>query len=99
MAADKDQVRAEFVRPESRHAARDSEGFCFVGSGKHHTAADGDRLAAQRRVEQLLDRGIEGVEVRVKDGGCRFHPGSSPSEISKKSRCGRPFGARPPMRT
>jgi hypothetical protein len=22
----------------------------------------------------LLDRGIEGVEVGVEDGGCRFHP-------------------------
>ncbi|WP_206077201.1 hypothetical protein, partial [Mesorhizobium sp. 10.2.3] len=25
-------------------------------------------------VEQLLDRGIEGVEISMQDGGCRFHP-------------------------
>ena len=30
-------------------------------------AADGNRLAAQRRVEQLLDRGIEGIQVRMED--------------------------------
>ena len=85
MAADKDQVRAELARPEARHAARDPERLGFVGSGQHHAAADGDGLAAQRRVEQLLDRGIEGVEVRVEDGGGRFHP-AHPANFEKVRR-------------
>src|ERR1700753_1982405 len=73
MAADKNQVRTECTRLPSRHAAADSERPRFVRCREHHSAADGDRLAAQRRVEQLLDRGVKGVEVRMEYGGCRFH--------------------------
>ena len=84
MAADENQVRTELARPPSRHAAAHPEGLGLVGSGEHDPAADGDRLAAQRRVEQLLDRGVEGVEVRMEDGGCRFHPDdpSRPGSLS-----------------
>ncbi len=74
MAADEDQVRTQRPRLPSRHAAADSEGLGFVGRREHHPAAHRDRLAAQRRVEQLLDRGIEGIEVGMQDGGRRFHP-------------------------
>ena len=81
MAADKDQLRTELARPPSRHAAADPEGLGFVRSGKHNPTADGDGLAAQRRVEQLLDRGIEGIQVRMEDGGCRFHPDRSPAKF------------------
>ena len=92
MAADKDQVRAELARPEARHAAGDPEGLGFVGSGQHDAAADGDGLAAQRRVEQLLDRGIEGVEVRVEDGGCRFHAAAHPRRIFVRPRVAKRSG-------
>ena len=81
MAADKDQLRTELARPPSRHAAADPEGPGFVRSGKHDPPADGDRLAAQRWVEQLLDRGIESIQVRMEDGGCRFHHNQSPTNI------------------
>jgi hypothetical protein len=74
MAIDKDQLRTELARPPSRHAPADSEGPGFIRRGKHDSTADGDGLAAQRRIEQLLDRGIEGVEVRMEDGRGRFHP-------------------------
>src|SRR5262249_2855356 len=40
---------------------------------EHHAAADRNRLAAQARVEQLFDRRIKGVEVRVENGGCGTH--------------------------
>src|SRR5207237_3133605 len=69
MAADKSELRTEFARLPSRHAAADPEGLGFVRSGKHNPSADGDRLATQRRVEQLLDRGVEGIEVCMEDGG------------------------------
>ena len=85
MAADEDELRAELARPPSRHAAADAEGLGLVGGGEHDAAADGDRLAAQRRVEQLLDRGVEGVEVGVEDGGGRFHP-DGPGRHSKRLR-------------
>ena len=84
MAADKDELRTEFARLPSRHAAADSEGPGFVRSRKHDPAADGDGLAAQGRVEQLLDRGIEGVKVCMEYGGCRFHPNRSPAS---QKRC------------
>ena len=74
MAADEDELGTQRARLPPRHAAADPERLGFVGRGEHDPAADGDRLAAQRRVEQLLDRGIEGIEVGMEDGGCRFHP-------------------------
>jgi hypothetical protein len=82
-AADKYELRTDRARLPSRHAAADSEGPGFVRSRKHDPAADGDGLAAQRRVEQLLDRGIEGIEVRMEYGGCRFHPNRSPAKTRK----------------
>lgn len=76
MAVDKDQLRTEFACPPSRHAAAHAERPGLVGGGEHDAAADRDRLAAQRRVEQLLDRCIKGVEIRVENGGRRDHPRS-----------------------
>ena len=55
MPADKDELRTEFGRLPSRHAAADSEGLGFVRSGKHNPTTDGNRFAAQRWIEQLLD--------------------------------------------
>ncbi|ESW64867.1 hypothetical protein X771_24470 [Mesorhizobium sp. LSJC277A00] len=75
MAADEDQSGAKLARALSGHAAAHAENPGFVGSGKHDAAADGDRLAPERRVEQLLDRGVEGVEIRMQDGG--LHPDRS----------------------
>src|SRR5215468_3786364 len=77
MATDKDQLRAEFARPPSRHAAADAKVLGFVRCGKDDAAPDSDRFTTQRRVKQLFDRGIKGIKVRMKDGGCRFHPASS----------------------
>jgi hypothetical protein len=31
-------------------------------------------IAEHKRIKQLLNRCIEGIEVRVEDGGCSFHP-------------------------
>src|SRR5262245_46883777 len=75
MATDKDQLRTELTRPPSRHAAVDAERLGFIRSGKHDPGADGDGLAAQGRVEQLLDRSIEGIQVRMEDSGYGFHSG------------------------
>jgi hypothetical protein len=83
MAADKDRLRTQLARPPSRHAAADSEGLGFVGSGEHDPAPDRDGLAAQGRIEKLLDRGIEGIEVGIEDRGCRFHPGRSAAKLEK----------------
>jgi hypothetical protein len=76
-------VRAKLARPPPGHAAAHPERFGLVGGGEHNPAADGDGLAAQGRVEQLLDRCIEGIEVGMENGGCRFHPGRSPCEMSE----------------
>jgi hypothetical protein len=48
-------------------------------------AADGDGFAAQGRVEQLLDRCIEGIEVSVEDGGCCSHPDRPPEKFGSWS--------------
>src|SRR6202045_5236998 len=87
MAADKSELRTKLARLPPAPAAAAPEGLGFERSGKHNPATDGDGLAAQRRVEQLLDRGIEGIQVRMKDGGCRFHPDRSPVTSRGGSRC------------
>jgi hypothetical protein len=74
MAIDENQVGAKLARSPSRHAAADAERLSLVGCGEHDAAADRDRLAAQGRIEQLLDRCVEGIEVRVEDGGRSLHP-------------------------
>src|SRR6516164_100369 len=83
MAVDKNELRTEPARLPSRHAAADPEGLGFVRSGKHNPATDGDGLAAQRRVEQLLDGGIEGIQVCMEDAGYGFHPNRSLATIRK----------------
>src|SRR5262245_45171891 len=65
MSADKHEVGTELPRAASRHAASYAEGSRFVGGGEHDGAADRNRLTAQARLEQLFDRRIKGVEVRV----------------------------------
>src|SRR5688500_8765731 len=69
VSADEHEVGTELPRAPSRHAASYAEGPRFVGGGEHDAAADGNRLGAQARVEQLFDRRIKGVEVRVENGG------------------------------
>jgi hypothetical protein len=76
MAVDKNQRWTELARPPPRHAAADAEGPGFIRSGEYDTATYGNGLAAQRRVEQLLDRGVEGIEVGVEDGCRRCHQGT-----------------------
>src|ERR1700756_1745835 len=73
MATDEDQLRTEFARPPPGHPAADAESPGFVRSGKHNPTTNGDRLAAQGRVEQLLNGGVKRIEVRMQDGGCPFH--------------------------
>jgi hypothetical protein len=79
-------LRTEFARLPSRHAAADPEGPGFVGSGKHNPTTDGNGSAAQRRVKQLLYGGIESIQVRMEDGGCRGHPDRSPVTFRRGSR-------------
>src|SRR5262245_9861231 len=74
MTIDEGEVRAQLARPSPRHAAAHSEGLGLVRGGEHDAAADGDGLAVQGRIEQLLDRCIEGIEVGMENGRCRFHP-------------------------
>jgi len=47
VAADETKLRTELAGPSPRHATPDSESLCFIRSGEHNSAADGNRLAAQ----------------------------------------------------
>src|SRR5690348_1473808 len=69
MSANKYEGGTELLCAPSRHPAADAEGSRFVGRRENNTSADGDRLAAQARIKQLFDRRVEGVEIRVEDGG------------------------------
>src|SRR5262249_59787022 len=67
MTTDEDQLRTKLTRPTPRHAAADSECFSLVRRGQHNSAANGNGFAAQRWIDQLFDRCIEGIEIGVKD--------------------------------
>src|SRR5258705_8018783 len=84
MPADKGKLRTEFARLPSRHAATNPQGPGFVRSSKHNPTTDGNGFAAQRRVKQLLYGGIEGIQIRMEDGGCRCHPDRSARDVSKR---------------
>src|SRR5262249_12794142 len=95
MADDKDQLWTKLASPPSRHTATDSKRLGLVRGGENHAAADGDRFSAQRRVEQLLDRCIEGIEVRMEDGGCCLHSDRRPRRVraaSQRLPCGQVVG-------
>jgi hypothetical protein len=85
VAANKNQLRAKLARTPTRHAAAHAEYLGFVRSGKHNTAADRDGLTEQRRVKQLLDRGVEAIQVSMEDGGCGCHPNRSPAQSREVS--------------
>src|SRR5262245_8965682 len=72
MSTDKHEVGTELPRAPSRHTASYAEGPRFVGGRENDASADRNRLAAEARVEQLFDRRIKGVEVRV-ENRCRRH--------------------------
>jgi hypothetical protein len=69
VAAHKSQLRAKLARQPPRHAAADAEGSGFVGSGKHDDATDDYGRTAQRRIKQLLDGGVESIQVSMENGG------------------------------
>ena len=94
MPADEDQLGTQLARRPPRHAAAHAERLRLIRRREHDPAADRDRPAAQRRVQQLLDRGVERVEVRMEDGG--FHCGAPRerprcrSRVIRSRRSGRP---------
>src|SRR5262249_46470182 len=53
-------------------------------------AANGNGFAAQRRIEQLLNRCIERIEVGVKDGGYCVHPDRLPERKMVRRRTATP---------
>ena len=69
VAMHENQPGAKFPGPTPRHAAMHAKGLGFIGRGEDHPTTDGNRFALQGGVEQLFDRGIEGIEIGVKD--CR----------------------------
>ena len=65
-----DRVRAELARLEHRHRRMDAVGARDVAGGRDHAAlaaADDQRLVGERRVVALLDRGVEGVAIDMRD--------------------------------
>ena len=72
VAADEDALRAELVALAEGHAGADAVRARLVGAGRGHAAlvgqaADDDRLALERRVEEDLDGREERVDVDVDD--------------------------------
>jgi hypothetical protein len=67
VAGNEDELRAKLLRLPAGHAAAHAEGLGLVRCREYHAAADRDRLAAQMRIEELLHRGIEGIEIGMQD--------------------------------
>jgi hypothetical protein len=67
VTADELQVGTEAACLPAGHPTVDSECLGLVRRGQDHAATDRDRCAAQTRIEELLDRRVEGIEVGVQD--------------------------------
>src|SRR5262249_23657643 len=65
--ADEVQLWTQLARPPCGHSAPNPESLCLVGGGQHDPAADGNRSAAQRGVEELFQRCVKGGEVCGQD--------------------------------
>jgi hypothetical protein len=76
VAAHKDELRTKLARLPAWHRAVHAEGLGFIRGSKHNTTANGHGSVTQRRVEQLLDRSVERVEVGMENSGRRFHAGT-----------------------
>ncbi len=78
VTVDEHEVRAQLARPSSRHRSVHPERLGLVRRRQHDAAADRDRLASQRGIEQLLNRRVEGVEIGMQDRrpgrGCHRAP-------------------------
>ena len=98
-AGQEDAVRAAARRRAQRHGRLDAELARLVRGGHHHAAlvraaADDDRLAAQGRVVEHLDAGVEGVEVGVEDGAHAVEARRQAGEAVAARRDRRHDGAR-----
>jgi hypothetical protein len=69
VSADEHQAGAKCSRLPTRHAAVHAERLRFIGRRQHHAAPYRDRLPSEGRIEHLLDRGVESVQVCMNDGG------------------------------
>ncbi len=90
MTPDEGQPGAEPFGPPAGHARDHAERLRLVRGGEDDPTADRDGPAAKRRVEKLLDRGIEGVEVGVQDGGLaveRHRPDRTRMYVRFPPRC------------
>jgi hypothetical protein len=67
VTANEEEIAAELTGPPTRHARPDSEAPGLIGRRQHDATAHSDRTVSQRRIQQLLDRRIKGVQVRMKD--------------------------------
>src|SRR5512132_2101175 len=65
--ANDDGLRAEPASERAAHRRSDAERLRLVARREHDPGADDDRAAPQGGVVPLLDRGVEGVGVRVQD--------------------------------
>ena len=67
VTANEEEITAELTSPPTRHARPDSEPPGLIGRRQHDATAHSDGTVSQRRIQQLLDRRVKGVQVRMKD--------------------------------
>jgi hypothetical protein len=67
MSADEKKITAKLAGSPPGHATADAVASGFIRCRQHHSAADGDGSVPQRRVQQLLNRRVEGIEVGMQD--------------------------------
>ena len=90
VAADENQPRAQSLGPPSGHAGVHPEPTRLIGGSENHALTDGHRPAPQRGVQELLGRGIEGIEIGMEDRGTAgpVH-GQQPTRTYVRERTGR----------
>ena len=71
-----DEVGTQLLGAPARHAALHAEGLGLVRGGEYDAAAHRNRAPTKLRIEELLDRRVERVEIGVQDCRQGCHPPS-----------------------
>jgi len=81
MAPHECELWTQLPRVPPGHTTTHAEGSRLIGRSQHDAAPDGDRSSTQGRIEQLLDGGIERVEVGMEDSGFHRAPSGLPQGL------------------
>ena len=95
VASDEKEITAKLAGPPPWHPAADAVAPGFVRCCQHHAAAHCDGPVPQRRVQELLNRRVERIEVGVQDRRLPTGGGSTRGKLVERMFVFQGWASRP----